>query len=268
MTLSHLICQYCSHRNSGADSRCAHCGAPLSAAAHPGHAGHPGAPEHAEHPAGQQFSTMTGRLLNGAEHAAADVAKTAEGAGKEVASDAAKIITERLASMSWRTAVAILVAMVILAIVVMRSCSGSAPDLSSVGGLGGADGVLGGGSSSAEALPEPLRGAAKCRSADPSGASESCVVEANSALLSGGITGGRALTVSVQREQPNRVADTIARWRAAGATTVADGTVFAAVGPSSTVMYADSRSGLRLETGAFTDRSGARTFLQRSGLLR
>ncbi|MBF6175631.1 hypothetical protein [Nocardia blacklockiae] len=252
MTLPHLICQYCSHRNAGAEARCAHCGAPLS-----------GEPQPAARPA----MSEAGRLLNGAEHVAADVAKTAESAGKELTSDAAKIITERLASMSWRTAAAILVAMVIGALLLMHSCGGT-PELPSMGQLGGGAGALGGGSSSGAGLPDPLRGAASCRSADPSGTTESCVVEASSTLLAGGITGGRALTVSVQREQSNRLPDTIARWRAAGATTVADGTVFAAVGPSGTVWYADSASGLRLETSAFSNQSGARTFLQRSGLLR
>ncbi|MBB5918740.1 hypothetical protein BJY24_007652 [Nocardia transvalensis] len=247
MTLPHLICQYCSHHNSGAEGRCAHCGAPLSAAAKPAH---------------HTLQGDANRVLTGAEHAVGEVAKSVEGAGKEVSKDVAKVVTERLSNMSWRTALAILVAMVILALLAIRSCGGSSPDLPSIGELGAGGG---GSSSSAGSLPGPLRAASSCRSADPSHATEDCTIEAGTPLLAG-ITSGRALSFSVHTEQPDRLASTISRWRSAGASVVTSGDIFAAIGSSANVYYADTRTGTRIETGAFSSQAGARTFLQRSGL--
>lgn len=116
------------------------------------------------------------------------------------------------------------------------------------------------------ALPVPLQGAS-CQAREESDGASSCVLAADSPLLFGGITGGRALTFQVQTVASAPLGQTIAQWRSAGGEVVADGEVFAVISASSAVWFADTNSGLRVDTGAFASGSGARTFLARSGLL-
>ncbi|WP_280265441.1 hypothetical protein [Nocardia wallacei] len=259
-----MICQYCSHRNSGAESQCAHCGAPLPAASPPPAA--PAASPHAEHPAHTTLSAIeqsaertAKKALKGAGHVVEDAGRAAKGV--ERTAFGAEHLAERLDSMSWKTASIILGVLLVLAIFVFRSCDFSPP---SFDGL--ADPGTGISAGNPKSLPESLRTASTCRSGGAAGA-ESCVVEANSPLLAGGITGGRPLTLTVQAESALQAADTIARWRSGGATSLADTPVFVGVGPAATLLYADRRSGLRIESGAFTDRAGVRTFAQRAGLV-
>ncbi|WP_040793330.1 hypothetical protein [Nocardia paucivorans] len=164
----------------------------------------------------------------------------------------------------WNAAFAVLgLALVLLVFFMMRSCSLPPPTaMTGPGGLG----PVGANDGGAAALPGPLR-TASCRSQGEGTNIERCVIDAGDPLLFGGITGGRALTFQVQRVQPGQLTQTIQQWRTAGGTVVADGEVFAAISASSAVLFADTASGLRVDTGSFTDRAGAQTFLVRSGLL-
>ncbi|MEU7632245.1 hypothetical protein AB0C34_19995 [Nocardia sp. NPDC049220] len=228
--LSELICQYCAHRNAGADSRCGHCGAPLRAVAH-------------------AVETVV-------EETPAKLAKVAKAAEK-LGADAEKIVSGGYPRWQWRAVGVAILVLIVLAIVVARSCSVSLPSLSSLpGGM------------PEQITPEPLRSAAACQPLDSSGKSEKCVIAANHPMLFGGIAGGRELTFYAEHPQPDRLADAISRWRAAGGTTLVDGPVYVAIGPSATVWYADTRLGLKLETGTFAGKAGAQTFLSRAGLVR
>ncbi|WP_040834087.1 hypothetical protein [Nocardia brevicatena] len=152
--------------------------------------------------------------------------------------------------------------LVLLVFLMMRSCSISPPSMSGLGGFeppGATDGAV-------VELPGPLR-SASCRPQGAGTGVERCVIAAGDPLLFGGIMGGRELTFQVQRVQPGQLTQTIQQWRSAGGTVVADGEVFAAINASSAVLFADTASGLRVDTGSFTDRAGAQTFLARSGLL-
>ncbi|RDI54526.1 hypothetical protein [Nocardia mexicana] len=200
------------------------------------------------------------KTLTGAEHAVKDVGHVAKDV--ERTAFGAEHLAERLDSMSWKTASIILGVLLVLAIFIFRSCDFSPPSFDGFADAG--TGMSGG---DPKSLPESLRTASTCRSGGAPQAADTCVIEANSPLLTGGITGGRALSLTVQSEPAVRIADTITRWRSAGTTSLADTPVFVGVGPSSTMLYADRRSGLRIETGAFTDRTAVRTFAQRAGLV-
>lgn len=244
---SHLSCQYCSHRNPAHESRCAHCGAPLlaelgTAAIESGRAiaGTARAVE----------KTVTGvrKMVEGVEKTVEGAEKTAEKTEKSGAAIA-------LPELSWKVVVAAIGAMLILAIVVIRSCSVDAPP--PIGAV-----------TPVEALPELVRTASSCSRADTGPAVDNCVIDATHPLLAGGIAGGRKLTFTVRVDTPDHTAAVVTGWRTAGGNVIADGSVFIAIGPSATVWYADTRTGLRIETATFANRAGAQTFLFRSGLVR
>ncbi|MFE4459149.1 hypothetical protein ACFROC_17480 [Nocardia tengchongensis] len=155
----------------------------------------------------------------------------------------------------WRAVIAALASMVVLAYLVVRSC---APGLAPIGYT-----------TPVEALPEVLRSAARCESL-PSldGAGGKCVIGAGDPILAGGLGGGKDLTVTIGLLSADRLSEEVRRWRGAGGSVVSDGAVFAAIGPASSVWYADTRSGLRVETGSLAGAAAARAFLVRSGLLR
>ncbi|WP_227983719.1 hypothetical protein [Nocardia spumae] len=253
----HSICQYCSHRNGSDETRCGHCGAPLPLGPEPhvqsGGAGHPLLADTAH------AALEAGRLVTGAAGAAekigAEVAKAGEGV-KKVAGDAEKgAAAIALPEVTWKIAIAGIAALLVVAVMVIHSCGVSAPPM--IGQL-----------TPVEALPDLVRAASSCRHVDSGAAVDNCVIPADHPLLSGGITGGRQLTFTVRDDPPQNLAAVVDGWRAAGGTVIADGTVFIAVGPSATVWYADTRSGLRIETATFTNRAAAQTFLYRSGLIR
>ncbi|MFI1461038.1 hypothetical protein [Nocardia carnea] len=152
--------------------------------------------------------------------------------------------------------------LLVLAFLMVKSCALSAPPLTAPPGLGG---VSAPGDPSA-VLPGPLR-EATCRPHDETDGVQSCVLAAGSPLLAGGITGGRALSFQVYSAQPVVLAQAIAQWRTASSEVVVDGEIFAAISASSAVWFADTSTGLRLDTGAFTGSAAARTFLAQSGLL-
>jgi hypothetical protein len=228
LTLPHVICQYCSHLADGAKAVCEHCGAPL-----PG----PGAGPERE------------RVL-------AEIEKVAEGslqhAGRALASAAGPaVVTQvRMWLLQWRVVAAVVCVLIALVGALVRSCSG----MPSAGRL-----------TPVQALPPELRAASSCTRFNADGVDE-CVVAPGSSILLGGITGGRELTFYLQVDPPDRLAATIGRWRDAGGSVLSDASVFLEIGPSETVWYANTRTGFHLETGTFVSRSGAQTFLVRSGL--
>ncbi|WP_157110530.1 hypothetical protein [Nocardia anaemiae] len=236
MSVAELVCEYCSHRNIGNPAQCGHCGAPLSAV--------------------RRLSSLTRypedveRVVVGAERAVAATGDAVAGA-ENAASGAEKLVAKEYPRWQWGAAIAAIVTMVLgLGFTVVRSCS---TPLSSMADLG-VD----------QALPSQLRAAASCQPVDSS--AENCVVPAADPMLAGGITGGRDLTLSVALDPPERRADTVRNWRTAGGTVLADGVVFVAISPSATLRYANTLVGLRVETGAFTGRAAAQTFMSRSGL--
>lgn len=176
--------------------------------------------------------------------------------------EAEAVVRKHHPRWQWNVAFAVIgLVLVLLVFLMVRSCS-ITPPMGSVGGLGSA----GANEGAVAALPNPLR-TASCRPQGPGTAAERCVIAVGDPLLFGGITGGRELTFQVRLVQPGQLTQTIQQWRSAGGTVVADGEVFAAINASSAVLFADTASGLRVDTGSFTDRAGAQTFLARSGLL-
>ncbi|MEV3960105.1 hypothetical protein AB0M34_04270 [Nocardia sp. NPDC050193] len=165
----------------------------------------------------------------------------------------------------WRAAGGIAVAvLLVLAFLMVKSCTLTGPPLTGPPGFGPNGPAAA--TDAVSALPAPLR-SASCRPHDETDGVQSCVLDTGSPLLMGGITGGRQLTFQVQTAAPGALAQAVAQWRSAGGTVVSDGAVFAAISASAAIWYADTQSGLRVDTGAFTDGAGARTFLMRSGLL-
>ncbi|WP_433202641.1 hypothetical protein ACQP1G_12635 [Nocardia sp. CA-107356] len=233
MSVAELVCQYCSHRNSGNPAQCGHCGAPLSAV--------------------HRLSGLAGqteRVVAGAERAAAATGSAVAGAENAVAG-AEKIAAEQYPRWQWGAAIAGVVTTVLgLGFAVVRSCSAPLTALPDVG--------------IDQALPSQLRVATSCQRIDS--ASETCVIRANDPLLTGGITGGKDLTLSVALDPPDRRVDTVRNWRTAGGTVLADGVVFVAIGPAATLRYANTLVGLRVETSAFIGRAAAQTFMARAGL--
>ncbi|WP_067802441.1 hypothetical protein [Nocardia beijingensis] len=222
---SELVCQYCSHRNTGADSRCTHCGAPLRRAV--------------------DTVKSVGEKLPG------QVAEVAEKVGGE----AKKFVDKAYPRWQWQAVGVLALLMVVAVVWGLRSCSPSLPSFAQ-------------GSAPVRAMPDLLRTAATCQPLDSDGQREKCVVAATDPMLFGNIAGGRDLTFYAELLPRDRLAESISRWRGAGATALVDGPVYAAIGPSATVWYADTRTGLRLETGNFSGRTGAQTFLSRAGLVR
>lgn len=249
-------CQYCGQREPGGSGRCGHCGAPL--------------PNTVAAPA-DPVSPASAAQVRQAEPSAtqqADSSPTGLAAGKaRLLSQVEAAVPRGYPRWQWQAVAAGMVVLVLLGVLVIRSCSVSMPDLGGPGGLGavGAPGQPAG--SAVEALPAALRNTAACRPHSSGTGVDTCVIAAGDPLLSGGITGGRELSFQVQLVSGGRLAQTVQQWRSSAGTVVSDGAVFAAVSASATVLFADTRSGLRVDTGSFTGQSGARTFLARSGLL-
>ncbi|MEV4128509.1 hypothetical protein [Nocardia sp. NPDC049707] len=236
MSVVELVCQYCSHRNSGNPAQCGHCGAPLPAVHRPsGPAGHAGPAERVV--AGvERAASATESVVAGAEHAVAGVEK---------------LVAGQYPRWQWVASIAgIAIMVLVLGVTVVRSCSTSLTSMPDRGGE--------------QALPGQLRAAVSCQRVDST--TENCVIPAADPLLSGGITGGKDLTLSVALDSPERRADAVRNWRTAGGTILADGVVFVAISPTATLRYANTLVGLRFETGAFTGRAAAQTFMARAGL--
>ncbi|NNH73223.1 hypothetical protein HLB23_25765 [Nocardia uniformis] len=238
-------CYYCSHHNTGADARCAHCGAPLSGQAEATEA----APT-AERPAPTAEVPAPHRMRP------ADMAKDLSGAvTRELAAPLGRIrtLTDRRYPRRHWVAVAAGIAGLLVCGMLVGSRFAMTPPTAAAG-------------VATASLPEPLR-AASCQRYKAAEPSERCVLAAGDALLSG-ISGRRDLIFHVRAVAPTELAETVAQWRGSARAIVADGEIFAAIGPAATVLYADSAKGIRLETTAFEAESSARSFLNRSGLLR
>ncbi len=282
-------CQYCGHSAAAGVSACANCGAPL-----PGPpTGHDGpaapVPHHgmaSAHPA--EVSGWTAALGAPGRHGHHSGSGTASPEHRDsghpepgrhdrhhhgvlgfvrshLVDEAETVVRKHHPKWQWRAAGGIAVAvLLVLAFLMVKSCTLSGPPLIGPSGFGG------GGPASAtdavSALPGPLQ-TASCRPHEDTDGVHSCVLDAGSPLLMGEITGGRPLAFQVQTAAPGSLAQAIAQWRSAGGSVVSDGAVFAAISASAAIWYADTQSGLRVDTGAFTDSAGARTFLIRSGLL-
>ncbi|WP_280463019.1 hypothetical protein [Nocardia carnea] len=295
MAMTQVRCQYCGHTAGPAVSACANCGAPLPEArtvdppgdaapgvthgglgAHlaemggraggqgswpglPGH--HPGAeawPHHHGSPADDTQGRPPGAAAPRHRHGVLRFLRS------RIAGEAEAVVAAHHPKWQWRVAGGVAVAvLLVLAFLMVKSCALTAPPLTAPPGLGG---VSAPGGDPSAVLPGPLREAA-CRPHDETDGVQSCVLAAGSPLLAGDITGGRALSFQVHSAQPAVLAQAIAQWRTASSEVVADGEVFAAISASSAVWYADTSTGLRLDTGAFAGSAAARTFLSRSGLL-
>ncbi|WP_228002893.1 hypothetical protein [Nocardia australiensis] len=233
--VSELICQYCSHRHVGqALSSCAHCGAPLRAAV-------------------RTVTATAGAGVSG-------VAAVGAGVAEKVTGKTGDVARKELPRWLRMAAGAVIAAIALVGVLAVRSCGPGLPEMPK---LNGADQ-----SNAVSALPALIRSGSSCERLDAGEVTDKCVMSAGHLLLSGGIAGGKDLTFYAELASSERLKETVSRWRAAGATVVADGPVFAAIGPSATVWYADTRTGLRLETGTFTGRAAAQTFLNRAGLTR
>lgn len=243
-----LSCRYCGHPVDGA--LCVHCGAPAplpDRTAGPA-VGSPDPPVRHDEPGHGRVPdprTVAGSVLGAVR--------------SRLVPEAEQLVRTPHPAWQWRVAGGVLViALILLAVLMIRSCSLPGPP----GGFANPGLVEGPG----PALPGPLASAA-CEPRDPATGIERCVVSAGDPLLSGGITGGRELLLRVQIVAPAELTRTVGQWRAAGGDVVSDGPVFVSISAASAVLYADTGSGLRIDTGAFVDEAAAQTFLSRSGLL-
>lgn len=233
--MTHLpaLCAYCAHRIVDAVAHCANCGAPVGVAD------------------ALPLATAAGKATLEVAHTAALVSEDIATTGEKVAAGA-RIFARVPLLWQW---VAAAVGVLVLGVLMIGLLRAGGPDLS---GLGTAPAI--------EALPVPLKTAADCRSTASDG--HRCVVPGSSALLATGLSGGRDLAFSVRLMPSDQVADELRRWRSTATVVLVDGVDFVAIGPSATVWYASTRSGLRVESGAFADQAAARVFLGRVGLLR
>ncbi|MFE3445415.1 hypothetical protein ACFXNW_20495 [Nocardia sp. NPDC059180] len=246
--MSALICQYCSHRDTGGHGKCMNCGAPLAATATPVQP-EPEAPvAHEATPA-----AMIGTALRKFGEVVRDDAAVVR---KEAAAIDHAVHTPH-PRWQWQAVAAVLAVMAVVGFFLVKSCSFSISPPTGV--------PLG---SVTTALPTPLRTAASCQPMAGSGAVvERCVIGADDPLLSGAITAKRDLIFHARLVPRTTLNETVGQWRAAGATVMSDGAVFAAVSPSAAVQYANPSTGLLIDSGTFAGSAGARTFLSRSGLL-
>ncbi|MFE2961036.1 hypothetical protein [Nocardia tengchongensis] len=193
------------------------------------------------------------KSVNAAATAAGPIAAAAAALAPSVLK-AGKAFTDS-PTAQWRAVLAALASLVVIVVLIVRSCSPGLPTI--------------GYTTPVEALPEVLRSAIRCGSSPSLGTDGgTCVIGASNPILAGGVGGGKDLTVAVEVLPADRLSEALRRWRGASPTVLTDGTVFAAIGPASVVWYADTRSGLRVETGSMAGASAAHAFLIRSGLLR
>ncbi|RJO79832.1 hypothetical protein D5S18_00725 [Nocardia panacis] len=174
-------------------------------------------------------------------------------AGNSLEERLESFVGQRHSRRPLRIALLFTVMLGVLAVLGVRSCVAHLPSLSSLPAV--------------PTMPDMVRSALNCRPFSSPDADEKCVIMANNPLLNGGIAGGADLTVYLQQGAPDRLQGVIAKWQAQGAQPISGGRTFVAIGPSANVMFADTRSGLRLETGTFASRGAAQAFISRSGLL-
>jgi hypothetical protein len=159
----------------------------------------------------------------------------------------------------WLVAALAIAAVLVLVLLLASRCGAHRDGPALAGTDAGAGGTL-------AYLPAQLRAVASCAPDDTNPGGDRCVVPAESPLLADDIAGGRDLTFSVAVDPPLALTQTVARWREEGGAIVEDDATFVAVGPAATVRYADTQTGVRIETGALRGNSAATTFLARAGL--
>lgn len=115
-------------------------------------------------------------------------------------------------------------------------------------------------------LPTTLASAATCWGDAPDGGAR-CVISAGDPFLLGIPAARGDLTFTIAQSTKVGLASVIDGWRADGGTVIEDGPEFAAIGPSATVLYASTTTGLRLDTASFANQTAAQTFLTRAGLV-
>lgn len=251
-----VTCQYCGQREAGSGSRCAHCGAPLPEAPSAG-----GVPATGSAPHSDRTATTPGPL----PHAHGPGNGPVAGGKSRLRAQVESAVPRNYPRWQWRVVTAVLVgAVVLLVILVSRSCALSIPDMGGPGGFGNVGQQAG---DPVDALPATLRNGSSCRAAEGQQGAQVCMASAAGPLLFGDVTSGQDLTFKVQQVPAAHLRKTMDQWRSAGGTKVSDGEVFATITASSSVLYADTRSGIRLDTARFANQSGAQTFLARSGLL-
>ncbi|MFF2554682.1 hypothetical protein ACFVUS_27025 [Nocardia sp. NPDC058058] len=152
----------------------------------------------------------------------------------------------------WRAALVAVVALAAVVICLMRFWG---PDLHPAGWT-----------TAVQTLPQTLSSAATCHESGQGG--ELCVIAAGDPLLAAGIGGGHELAFAVRVVGADQLSNDVRQWRSARPTVVADGAAFIAISLTWNIWYADTQSGLRLETGSLPSAAAARGFLLRSGLLR
>ncbi|WP_063042676.1 hypothetical protein [Nocardia grenadensis] len=284
-------CQYCGHTAAAGPSACANCGAPLPESGPPpahGGAVAPGGPHGGlgTHPAEMsgRASAPAGRPHEHHRHGAVppdrpEAEHPVHGQSghhhgrhgvlgflrSHLVDETEAVVQKHHPKWQWRAAGGVAVAvLLVLAFLMVKSCTLTGPPLTGPPGFGPNGPIAA--TDAVSALPAPLQ-SASCRPHEETDGVQSCVLDSGSPLLMGEITGGRQLAFQVQAAAPAALAQAVTQWRSAGGTVVSDGEVFAAISASAAIWYADTRSGLRVDTGAFTDSAGARTFLMRSGLL-
>lgn len=251
--MTSVMCDFCAHRSTGTETRCANCGAPLAApTASPGPATSrsPQASDH-RHPAGVA-------AIDRARQARETAVQYGEAAFHEVGAVERGVASglrttlerRRYPARHWLFVCTGLVALLVGGVLVAGRFSPPVAPIAVTAGSGH--------------LPDPLH-AASCHPYGADDKGEHCVLAAGNPLLRD--LSARDLTFHVRRLPPVELDATVRRWRATARAIVSDGDVFAAVGPSATVLYAAGRTGITVETGVLDGDDSARSFLRRSGLL-
>lgn len=114
-------------------------------------------------------------------------------------------------------------------------------------------------------LPPALRDNAECHQPAPDHSVE-CTVHATNMLLRPNLSGGRDLTVHAQLLPADQAAAAVTTWRNQGAEIVLNSKVVTAIGTSLQVLYANTTTGLILETTTLRTLPDARAFVSRAGL--
>ncbi|MBO0855428.1 MAG: hypothetical protein J2P18_16880 [Nocardia sp.] len=250
MNIPERVCEYCSHTNQGSETRCGHCGAPLRAIGHViGEAGRITTEMDAEGVLGPA-ALLAGRVLGGMKSVIEDGGGAQTPDGKS--SDGKSQEPKGFPMWQWLAVLVGIVAMVVVAVVALYSCSDSAAPVGDIGPV--------------SSLPGVLQTVSSCQLL-PDDQGRRCTVPAGDPLLAGGITGGRELSYSVRVDPPSRIHQTISGWRAARPSVVTDGASFVAISSAQVVWYADTVTGTHLETTSFTSRAAAQTFLRRAALV-
>ncbi|WP_067721966.1 hypothetical protein [Nocardia yamanashiensis] len=191
---------------------------------------------------------MTWARAREAEHVAEEVGRGVVATGSAVARFASQLPTR----WQWRAASGAVVLLIVCASALVWWSRPQTPLL--------------GWATPSESLPVALRTAAHCAPTLSGG--EQCTVAASDPLLAGRLAGGRDLQFSVRTLGSGELAEELRRWRSTATAVIKDGTVFIAIGPSTRLWFADTQSGVRVETDAFTDQSAARAFVSRGALSR